>query len=133
MPSASVKRKRPIIALQLRLRSITHARKKDNDKVADLEASIDGQCTRSFVTHAAQPVYQLTTTPSAAAELQASPSVQRATTVKTVIHELCSRDDEADHLWYNQVSTWVPKSAATDRGPEHHGVRVPNPAGARRT
>ncbi|KAF5559872.1 hypothetical protein FNAPI_4514 [Fusarium napiforme] len=70
------------------------ASKHHNDKVADPEASIDGQCTSSFVTHAAQPVYRLTTTPSAAAELQASTPVQRATTARAVVHELCSRDDE---------------------------------------
>ncbi|KAG5762838.1 hypothetical protein H9Q72_009063 [Fusarium xylarioides] len=117
-------------------RNITNAfrlEKRDNDKVADLESSIDEQYTRSFVTHAAQPIYQLTTTPSSAAELQASPSVQRAATAKAVIHELCSRDDEEDHIWVYQVGTGVSKSAVTDRGPEHHEVRVPNPAGARQT
>ncbi|KAF5257044.1 hypothetical protein FOXYS1_12454 [Fusarium oxysporum] len=45
------------------------ARKKedDDDRVADLEASIDQQCVRSFITHAARPNYRLTATPSAAA------------------------------------------------------------------
>ncbi|EXK39595.1 hypothetical protein FOMG_06830 [Fusarium oxysporum f. sp. melonis 26406] len=48
---------------------IKDARKKedDDDRVADLEASIDQQCVRSFITHAAQPNYHLTATPSAAA------------------------------------------------------------------
>ncbi|KAF5529143.1 hypothetical protein FPHYL_14255, partial [Fusarium phyllophilum] len=115
-------------------RNITNAfrlgeEKADNDKVADLESSIDEQCTRSFVTHAAQPIYQLTTTPSSAAELQASPSVQRTATAKAVIHELCSRDDEEDHIWVYQVGTGVSKSAVTDRGPEHHEVRTNWPPG----
>ncbi|KAI1009130.1 hypothetical protein LB504_003586, partial [Fusarium proliferatum] len=39
----------------------------DDDEAAGLLASIDEQCTRSFVTHAAQPIFQLTLTPSAAA------------------------------------------------------------------
>ncbi|KAJ4052554.1 hypothetical protein NW760_012291 [Fusarium oxysporum] len=42
-------------------------KKEDDDRVADLEASIDQQCVRSFITHAAQPNYHLTATPSAAA------------------------------------------------------------------
>ncbi|KAF5639097.1 hypothetical protein F25303_7463 [Fusarium sp. NRRL 25303] len=50
----------------------------------------------------------------------------RAATAKDVDREL--------RLWFNRVSAWVSKSAkttmavgGTDRGPEHHGVRVPNP------
>ncbi|RKK20005.1 hypothetical protein BFJ65_g6713 [Fusarium oxysporum f. sp. cepae] len=48
------------------------ARKKedDDDRVADLEASIDQQCVRSFITHAARPNYRLTATPSAAASAE---------------------------------------------------------------
>ncbi|TVY66741.1 hypothetical protein Focb16_v010603 [Fusarium oxysporum f. sp. cubense] len=39
-------------------------------------------------------------------------------------------------IWFNRISTWVSKNArttmtvgATDRGPEHRGVHVPNPPG----
>jgi hypothetical protein len=56
---------------------------KDEDKIASLQASITEKCDRTFFKHAAEPVYRLIKTPSAAAPAAAvefhgkSPSVQQ--------------------------------------------------------
>ncbi|KAF4343311.1 hypothetical protein FBEOM_2748 [Fusarium beomiforme] len=53
------------------------------------------------------------------------------------VGELRRRPNEADDEWFKRVSTWISKNAqsttmtsdATDKDPEHHGIRVPNPPG----
>ncbi|KAF4946294.1 hypothetical protein FGADI_11286 [Fusarium gaditjirri] len=82
-----------------------HARTLLDTPLKTAIAAIDEQCVRSFITHAAQPIYHLTETPFAAAAVEfagkpplfSEPLLPRPL---FVVRELRRRDDdEEDYMW----------------------------------